>query len=141
MAMVMARFITGVKGAVMAGVMVVGGVLKHVVSVGVHSVIISVRIIVLRIMVVGALVLIAEVVEVGTDFTESVKNNKKKYTSLYLSLYLVLLPSVPSFISLLSSRILTFKTANTDTTNTNTMHNTNTSDTLHRRQTCNTAPV
>jgi len=51
-------------------------------------------------MVVGALVLIAEVVEVGTDFTESVKNNKKKYTSLYLSLYLVLLPSVPSFISL-----------------------------------------
>ena len=100
MAMVMARFITGVMVAVMAGVMGVAGVLKHVVSVGVGSVIISVRIIVLRIMVVGALVLIAEVVEVGTDFTESVKNNKKKYTSLYLSLYLVLLPSVPSFISL-----------------------------------------
>ena len=92
---------------------------------GVDSVIISVRIIVLRIMVVGALVLIAEVVEVGTDFTESVKNNKKKYTSLYLSLYLVLLPSVPSFISLLSSRILTFKTANTM----HTCNNTNTDTT------------
>jgi len=101
MAMVMARFITGVRAGVKAGVSAGAGVLRHVVSVGVDSVIISVRIIVLRILVVlGALVLIAEVVEVGTDFTESVKNNKKKYTSLYLSLYLVLLPSVPSFISL-----------------------------------------
>ena len=87
MAMVMARFITGVMVAVMAGVMVVAGVLKHVVSVGVDSVIILVRIIVLRIMVVGALVLIAEVVEVGTDFTESVKNNKKNiHLSVCLSI-------------------------------------------------------
>ena len=100
MAMVRARFIPGVRAGVKAGVSAGAGVLRHVVSVGVDSVIILVRIIVLRIMVVGALVLIAEVVEVGTDFTESVKNNKKKYTSLYLSLYLVLLPSVPSFISL-----------------------------------------
>ena len=88
--MVMAQFIIiGVMVAVMAGVMVVAGVLIHVVLVGVDSVIISVRIIFLRIMVVGALVLIAEVVEVGTDFTEPVKNNKtKKKMYISLSLYL-----------------------------------------------------
>ena len=91
MAMVMAQFIIiGVMVAVMAGVMVVAGVLIHVVLVGVDSVIISVRIIFLRIMVVGALVLIAEVVEVGTDFTEPVKNNKTKKKNVHLSLSLYL---------------------------------------------------